>query len=273
MRAGDRREQFVVDYQPIVHLRTGTVLGVESLVRWNHPELGRLLPDDFIRVAEHTGLVNPLTVVRARARADATGRCRRGRTRAPSAVNVSPRSLHHAAFPGRIREMLDAHDTPPSSLTLEITENLVMSDPDGSARCLDELHDMGVRLVIDDFGKGYSSLSYLRRLPVDEIKIDRSFLLGLADGEDDTLVRCMIDLAHNLGMTAVAEGVETEAVCEQLAELNCDAVQGYHICRRRPRRASGTGSAADLQCRAGSTRLLAQCGSFTTRTTSIITVP
>ena len=95
---------------------------------------------------------------------------------------------------------------PASSLMLEITENLVMSDPDGSIRCLDELHDMGVRLVIDDFGKGYSSLSYLRRLPVDEIKIDRSFIIGLADGEDDTLVRCMIDLAHNLGMTVIARG-------------------------------------------------------------------
>ena len=125
-----------------------------------------------------------------------------------------------------------------SSLTLEITENMVISDPDGSARCLDELHDMGVGLVLDDFGKGYSSLSYLRRLPVDEIKIDRSFLLGLAEGEDDTLVRCMIDLAHNLGMTAVAEGVETEAVCRQLAELGCDAIQGYFICR--PLAAEGT---------------------------------
>jgi len=120
---------------------------------------------------------------------------------------------------------------PPLTLSIEITENLVMSDPDGAARCLDELHEMGVRLVIDDFGKGYSSLSYLRRLPVDEIKIDRSFLLGLADGEDDTLVRCMIDLAHNLGMTAVAEGVETQAVYQQLVDLNCDAAQGYYICR------------------------------------------
>ena len=150
------------------------------------------------------------------------------------AVNVSPRSLHHAAFPGRIRDMLDAHGVAPSSLTLEITENLVMSDPDGSLRCLDELHEMGVRLVIDDFGKGYSSLSYLRRLPVDEIKIDRSFIIGLADGEDDTLVRCMIELAHNLGMTVVAEGVETEAVLQQLAELNCDAAQGYFIARPAP---------------------------------------
>ena len=233
MRQAIDARQFVLDYQPIVHLRSRTVLAVESLVRWNHPELGRLLPDDFIRVAEHTGLVNPLTsFVLDRAltewphstRPDSCG----------IAVNVSPRSLHHAAFPGRVREMLDAHGVAPQSLSLEITENLVMSDPDGSARCLDELHEMGVRLVIDDFGKGYSSLSYLRRLPVDEIKIDRSFLIGLADGEDDTLVRCMIELAHNLGMTAVAEGVETEGVFNQLAELNCDAAQGYFISRPAP---------------------------------------
>jgi diguanylate cyclase (GGDEF)-like protein len=230
MRQAIDARQFAVEYQPIVHINTGAVMALESLVRWNHPELGRLMPDDFIRVAEHTGLVNPLTsFVMERALSDWPLSAR------PEgcgvAVNVSPRSLHHAAFPGRIREVLESHGVPAASLTIEITENLVMSDPDGSARCLDELHDMGVRLVIDDFGKGYSSLSYLRRLPVDEIKIDRSFLLGLADGEDDTLVRCMIDLAHNLGMTAVAEGVETEAVFEQLAELNCDAAQGYFICR------------------------------------------
>jgi diguanylate cyclase (GGDEF)-like protein len=230
MRQALDGRQFAVEYQPIMHIRTGAVLTLEALVRWNHPELGRLLPDDFIRVAEHTGLVNPLTsFVLSRALSDWPLSLR------PEgcgvAVNVSPRSLHHAAFPGRIREVLESHGVPAPSLTIEITENLVMSDPDGCARCLDELSEMGVRLVVDDFGKGYSSLSYLRRLPVDEIKIDRSFLRGLADGEDDTLVRCMIDLAHNLGMTAVAEGVETEAVLEQLADLNCDAAQGYYICR------------------------------------------
>jgi diguanylate cyclase (GGDEF)-like protein len=230
MRQAIDGRQFTVDYQPIVHISTGTVIALESLVRWNHPELGRLLPDDFIRVAEHTGLINPLTsFVMERALCDWPSSARPESS--SIAVNVSPRSLHHAAFPGRVRETLETHGASPASLTLEITENLVMSDPDGSARCLDELHEMGVRLVIDDFGKGYSSLSYLRRLPVDEIKIDRSFLLGLADGEDDTLVRCMIDLAHNLGMTAVAEGVETDAVFQQLAELNCDAAQGYFICR------------------------------------------
>jgi diguanylate cyclase (GGDEF)-like protein len=230
MRQAIDARQFVLDYQPIVHMRSRTVRAIEALVRWNHPDLGRLLPDEFIRVAEHTGLVNPLTAFvidrtlgewRQRARPD----------NCSLAVNISPRSLHHSGFPGRIREMLDTHGMAPSTITLEITENLVMSDPDGALRCLDELHDMGVRLVIDDFGKGYSSLSYLRRLPVDELKIDRSFIIGLADGEDDTLVRCMIELAHNLGLTVVAEGVESEAVFDQVAALNCDAAQGYFIAK------------------------------------------
>ena len=153
MRQAIDARQFIVEYQPIVHVRSGTVLALESLVRWNHPELGRLLPDDFIRVAEHTGLVNPLTsFVLERALTDWPLSERPDSC--SIAVNVSPRSLHHAAFPGRIREMLDAHGIPPSSLTLEITENLVMSDPDGSARCLDELHDMGVRLVHRRFRQG-----------------------------------------------------------------------------------------------------------------------
>jgi predicted signal transduction protein with EAL and GGDEF domain len=230
MRQALDGQQFVLEYQPIIHIDTGTVLAVESLLRWNHPELGRLLPDDFIRVAEHTGLVNPLTSFVLERALTEWPRGTRPDT-CNVAVNISPRSLHHSAFAGHIREMLENHGMTPSTLTLEITENLVMSDPDGSLRCLDELHDMGVRLVIDDFGKGYSSLSYLRRLPVDEIKIDRSFIIGLADGEDDTLVNCMIELAHNLGMSVVAEGVENEAVLQQLAELGCDAAQGYFIKR------------------------------------------
>ena len=182
--------QFELDYQPIVHIQTRTVLAIESLVRWNHPELGRLLPDDFIRVAEHTGLINPLTVVRGRARADASGRDRARPDDCGIAVNVSPHSLHQAAFPGRIRELLDAHGmTRVVADARDHREPVDVGSRSARCACLDELHDMGVRLVIDDFGKGYSSLSYLRRLPVDEIKIDRSFIIGLADGEDDTLVR------------------------------------------------------------------------------------
>ncbi len=228
MRQAIDSRQFDLEYQPIINLRTNAVAAIESLVRWNHPELGRLPPDEFIRVAEHTGLVNPLTgLILERALTEWT------RPRRPDscaiAMNVSPRSLHHPAFPGQIRELMNAHRMPPTSLMLEITENLVMSEPDASIRCLDELHEMGVRLVIDDFGKGYSSLSYLRRLPVTEIKIDRSFIIAMANGEDDILVRCIIELAHNLGKTVIAEGVETEAVLQQLVELECDAAQGYFI--------------------------------------------
>ncbi|MDP2320458.1 MAG: EAL domain-containing protein [Acidobacteriota bacterium] len=233
LRQGLDRQQFEVDYQPIVHLPTGVVIGIESLVRWNHPEHGRLLPDDFIRVAERTGLVNPLTgFVLERALSEwpvsaMPATC-------GIAVNVSPRSLYHAAFPGRVSELLDTYGTPAGSLTLDLTENMVMSDPDGWARCLHQLHEMGVTLAIDDFGRGYTSLSYLRRLPVDQLKIDRSFLIGLAGGEDATLVRSMIDLAHNLWMQVIAEGVETAGVYQQLVELGCDAVQGYHIFRPAP---------------------------------------
>jgi diguanylate cyclase (GGDEF)-like protein len=225
--------QFVVDYQPIIHLATNTVSAVESLVRWNHPELGRLLPDEFIRIAEHTGFVDPLTsFVLERSL------CEWPRAARPescgTAVNVSPRSLHDAGFSGRLRDMLEIHGVPATSLILEVTESLVMADPERSIRCLDELHGMGVRLLLDDFGKGYSSLSYLRRLPVDQIKIDRSFIISLADDGDDTLVKCMINLAHNLGMTAIAEGVETQAVLDQLAGLGCDAAQGYFLVKPAP---------------------------------------
>ena len=226
-------QQFVLDYQPIVHLRAGTTVGIEALVRWEHPERGRLLPSNFIRLAEHTGLVNPLTsFVLGRALADWPA----ATLPVPCtlSINVSPRSLHHPAFAGEIRGLLNTHRAPPSMLSLEITESLIMSDPDGSARSLAELHEMGVRIVVDDFGTGYSSLSYLRRLPVDELKIDRSFVLGLAEGEDDTLVRCLIDLAHNLGLRVVAEGVETLEVCQQLTALGCDAAQGFYISRPGP---------------------------------------
>jgi diguanylate cyclase (GGDEF)-like protein len=237
MRQALDGHQFDLDYQPIVHIHTNEVVAIESLVRWNHPELGRLLPDDFIRVAEHTGLINPLTTFVLERSLSEWPKAARPHSCSIS-VNVSPRSLHHAAFPARVRRTIESFGMTPASLTLEITESLVMADPDSAIQCLDELHAMGVRLVIDDFGRGYSSLSYLRRLPVDEIKIDRSFILGLADGEDDTLVRCMIDLAHNLGMTVTAEGVETDAVLQQLGELNCDGAQGFFI--QRPSSAAET---------------------------------
>ena len=233
LRQAIEGRQLIVDYQPIVHVPTGEVQSVESLVRWDHPERGRLLPEDFIRVAEHSGLVKPLTAF-VLERALSEWSVSQRPQPCGVTVNLSPRSLHHAAFPHQLREVLETHRRPPDTLWLEITENLVMSDPDGSIRCLCSLHDMGVNLVIDDFGKGYSSLSYLRQLPVDEIKIDRSFVMALDEGEDETLVRCMIDLAHNLGLGVVAEGVETQSAYERLVELGCDCVQGYYVSRPAP---------------------------------------
>ena len=228
--------QFILEYQPIVSLLAGTTVAVEALVRWAHPERGLLAPAHFIRAAEHTGLMNPLTsFVVGRALSEWSSP---GPDACAIAVNVSAKSLRHTAFAGQIREMLARYGVAPSRLSLEITERLIMSDPDGSARRLNELHDTGVRIVIDDFGTGYTSLSDLHKLPVDALKIDRSFVLGLSEGQDDTMVRCMIDLAHNLGLEVVAEGVETAEVLQQLTALGCDSAQGFYF--RRPGTAEDT---------------------------------
>jgi diguanylate cyclase (GGDEF)-like protein len=228
LRQAVESRQFVVEYQPILNLRTGLITGVEALVRWNHPDQGRLLPADFIAVAEQTGLINPLTTIVLREAIGSWAPPRAGHPLSVS-VNLSPRSLQNPDMPGVIADVLHAAGLPPSLLTLEITENILMSDPARSMDCLAQLHAMGVRLAIDDFGTGYSSLSYLRRLAVDELKIDRSFIAGLGVGMDEVIVRSTIDLAHNLGLTVVAEGVESDVVQTMLAAMGCDAVQGTYI--------------------------------------------
>ena len=231
LRNGIEAQEFVLDYQPIVDLKSSAVIGVEALLRWNHPD-GRLMPEDFIRVAEHTGLITRLTefsIDRALCEWGA-----HGDGQVAISVNLSPRSLHNPSLPDRVRHVLRKCHVAPTSLVLEITENIIMSDPERSTRCLAELSDMGVKISVDDFGTGYSSLSYLRRLPVDELKIDKSFVIGMANGEDDALVRSIIDLAHNLGLRVIAEGVETEEVRDRLRELGCDAAQGFFICRPAP---------------------------------------
>jgi diguanylate cyclase (GGDEF)-like protein len=228
LRKATGEGQFFVEYQPIIHLRTKVVVGVEALVRWNHPQQGRILPAEFIELAEQTGLINPLTTIvletaiREWSEIETVPRWTVG-------VNLSPRTLRDPNLPQRVSDMLEVYGAPPSSLALEITENILMSDPSRSMDCLKRLHAMGVRLVIDDFGTGYSSLSYLRRLPVDELKIDRSFVSGLPGRQDDVIVRSTIDLAHNLGLTVVAEGVESEEVQARLLAMGCDAAQGTFI--------------------------------------------
>jgi EAL domain-containing protein (putative c-di-GMP-specific phosphodiesterase class I) len=225
--------QFVLDYQPIVHLKTGVVAGVEALVRWNHPQHGRLLPVDFVDLAEQTGLINQLTTI---VLDTALGEWSGLETTTPLTVgvNLSPRNLQDPELPQRVEDFLNLHGAAPSTLALEITENVLLTDPTRSMDCLQRLHAMGVRIVIDDFGTGYSSLSYLRRLPVNELKIDRSFIADLSSGRDDVIVRSTIDLAHNLGLTVVGEGVESARIHDQLLALGCDTAQGSYIADPAP---------------------------------------
>jgi diguanylate cyclase len=228
LRKGLSENQFYLEYQPIVHLRTNVVTGVEALVRWNHPRQGRVMPDGFIQLAEQTGLINPLTTI-------VIETAIREWSQPPIvppltvAVNLSLRALQDPGLPRRIADMLAVFGVPPESLAFEITENILMSNPARSMDCLNRLRDMGVRIVIDDFGTGYSSLSYLRRLPVDQLKIDRSLIAGLLTGQDDVIVRSTIDLARNLGLRVVAEGVESDEVYAKLLALGCDAAQGIFI--------------------------------------------
>jgi diguanylate cyclase (GGDEF)-like protein len=228
-------EQLDVYYQPVADLRTGNVTGMEALVRWPHPEHGMLGPDDFVPIAEHTGLIRPLTFYVLR---DALRRC--GQFRAEGfdldvAVNLSVRSVLDVSLPDLVADILDEHGLEPRSLVLEITESSVMADPARSIGVLDRLSALGVSIAIDDFGTGYSSLSYLRRLPVDEVKIDRSFVSGMIANESDmVIVRSTIDLARNLGLRVVAEGVEDVTTWDLLAGLGCDAAQGYYLSRPVP---------------------------------------
>jgi diguanylate cyclase (GGDEF)-like protein len=232
LRRGIERGELVVHYQPKVPLQGGGTLGLEALVRWNHPQLGCIGPDGFIPLAEQTGIIKPLT---ERVLETALEQCKRWRAaglEVTVSVNVSTRSLHDhdlAAIIGSLLARLDLHA---SALQLEITESRIVADLPRARAALDELRAMGVMIAIDDFGTGYSSLSQLQQLPVDEIKIDRSFVTRMeTDKQDAVLVRSIIDLGRNLGLRVTAEGVETETVKEILAQLGCDYAQGFHVGR------------------------------------------
>jgi diguanylate cyclase (GGDEF)-like protein len=227
--------ELVLHYQPKVDLGTGQVAGVEALVRWEHPERGLLWPDTFVPLAEQTGLMKSLTanVLEQALRQAATWADSGLQVR--MAVNVSARDLHDDEFSGRVRAALERTGVPASFLELELTERVVMADPERALRNLTALARLGVRLSLDDFGTGYSSLAYLRRLPVTEIKIDKSFVLRMdVDDEDATIVRSTIDLAHGLGLRVLAEGVETAETWQRLSDLGCDAAQGYFLSRPHP---------------------------------------
>ncbi len=216
-------------YQPEVDLRTGRLARVEALVRWRHPERGVVLPDEFISGAERIGLIRELTdwVLETALRQCADWRA--AGVVVPVAVNASIRILRDTGLAERVRRLLDRLGLEPGLLTLEITES-VTAEPLHALSTLAELREAGVRLAIDDFGVGSLSLRTLKQLPVDEIKIDRSFVMGMDTHEANAaVVRSIVDLAHHLGCRAVAEGVETEVVQGRLRELGCDLVQGHFI--------------------------------------------
>lgn len=241
LRHGIDHAELELHYQPKVDTRRGTITDVEALVRWRHSQHGLMAPDDFIPLAERTGLIAPLTTWVLH---EALAQCRAWHDAGlplAVAVNLSGRLLQDPALVDLVREALRRWRVPGTELTLELTESSIMSDPVRVMQILEELRAIGVRISIDDFGTGYSSLSHLRLLPVDEIKIDKSFVLHmLANPSDEAIVRSTIQLCHNLGRNVVAEGVEDPQTHQRLRELGCDFVQGFDIAPPMP----GAGLAA-----------------------------
>jgi diguanylate cyclase (GGDEF)-like protein len=236
LRRALANSELVVHYQPRVELASGDVRTVEALVRWEHPERGLLSPGEFLPLAEHTGLIRPLTrYVLNASLADCSGWVGEG-LRPGVSMNLSARDLLDADLPAEVEALLARHGVDPTLLELEITENTILTDPERSRAVLERLRGLGVKLSIDDFGTGFSSLGQLRRLPVDVLKIDKSFVFNMDNDEnDDVIVRSMIELGHNLGLRVVAEGVETQETWNRLAELACDTAQGFFISRPLPR--------------------------------------
>jgi len=235
LRTAMTTDQFVLHYQPKVDLQTGEVRSVEALVRWQHPTRGLLYPGSFIALVEVSGLMRAMTQLVLEIALDQAALWQAQRQDLTIAVNLSASSLVDAGLPDEVFAMLDARGVPPGALQLEITEDFLMADHDRARSILTQLRDGGVQISIDDYGTGYSSLSRLRELPIDELKLDQSFVLPMADdARAAALVASTIDLAHSLGLRMVAEGVETEVAYTELKRLGCDQAQGFLLSRPVP---------------------------------------
>ena len=235
LRRGIERGELVLHYQPKINLRTGRAVGVEALVRWQHPDRGLLLPDAFIALAEESDLIERLTTEVLTLALREAGTWLQAGSQLGVAINVPARCLLDAELPAQVATALARYRVPPELLTIEITESALITDPDRATAVLEELRSFGVKLSIDDFGTGYSSLAYLKVMPLDELKIDRSFVGTMCtDPRNETIVRSVIDMARNLHLRVVAEGVEDEMTLAALTGLGCDVVQGYHLSRPVP---------------------------------------
>jgi diguanylate cyclase len=235
LRSAAEKSEFRLFVQPKVSLGTGQVVGLEALVRWVHPEKGMIFPDHFIPFAEQTGFIRTLTQWVLEQSAALCSELQKKGVHLRLSANLSTRDLLDQDLPAKFAAILARHQVAPSSFCLEITESAIMDDPVRALQTLEGLHAMGVDLSIDDFGTGYSSLAYLKRLPVQELKIDKSFVLKMErDADDAKIVRSTIDLGHNMGLKVVAEGIESLVVWDLLAKMGCDQGQGYFMSKPMP---------------------------------------
>jgi EAL domain-containing protein (putative c-di-GMP-specific phosphodiesterase class I) len=234
-RALDRNE-FVLHYQPQIDLRSGAVIGVEALIRWNLPEEGMMAPNRFIPVAEESGLIVPIGdwVLREACRQAVAWR-HAGLPVMTVAVNLSAVQFRRGDIEQSVVHALQETGLDPTLLELELTESILIQNVDSMMATITRLKSLGVKISIDDFGTGYSSLSYLKRIDIDKLKIDQSFVRDLAtDPDDAAIVRAIIQMAHSLNLRTVAEGVETPQILQQLCDFECDEAQGYHFARPMP---------------------------------------
>jgi diguanylate cyclase len=235
LRGAIEAGQLLLHYQPKADLGTGEIVGIEALVRWQHPRRGLLYPGAFVPHAETTGLNRLLSRYVLGQVLDDQGRLSEAGIKLPSAVNLSAFDLLDASLPDRVSQLLAEAEVEPERLEIEITETAIMTDQVRARQVLERLSQLGLKLTLDDYGIGYSSLSYLRSLPIDTIKIDKSFVLGMTSDQDDAaIVKSTIELGHNLGLEVVAEGIETPEIWNQLRQLGCNIAQGYHIARPCP---------------------------------------
>ena len=232
LRKAIDHDELALHFQPKICSKNGKISGMEALLRWTHSEHGFIPPDEFIPIAEQTGVINPLTKWVINKALEQLSQLREMGYELSVAVNISAINLKEKNFPMVVQEGLNKYNIPPALLSLEVTETAMMDDPTRALSALQELNGLGVRLSIDDFGTGYSSLSYIKQLPVQEIKIDRSFVMEMDSHDNDIIiVKTTINMCHDLGYDVVAEGVETIQTCDRLSQMGCDYLQGYHLSR------------------------------------------